>query len=78
MLLIWDVTSATDAKNYYASSVSPGGDASRQDYYSEGQESPAGSAASSRERLGLKRQGRRQGDLRPPLRQSAPDRRTNR
>ena len=38
MLLIWDVTSATDAKNYYATSVSPGTDASRQDYYSEGQE----------------------------------------
>lgn len=39
-LLIWDVTSAADAKNYYASSVAMGASSSRADYYSEGQESP--------------------------------------
>ena len=53
MLLTWDVTSATDAKNYYASSVSPGGELSRQGYYSEGQE-PAGTFGGKlAERLGL-------------------------
>jgi conjugative relaxase-like TrwC/TraI family protein len=40
MLLSYEVTSATDAKNYFASSVSPEVVASRRDYYSEGQESP--------------------------------------
>ena len=54
MLLIWDVTSATDAKNYYATSVSPGTDASRQDYYSEGQETAGRFGGKLAERLGLK------------------------
>ncbi len=54
MLLTWDVTSATDAKNYYASSVSPGAEPSRQDYYSEGQESPGRFGGKLAERLGLK------------------------
>ncbi len=54
MLLTWDVTSATDAKNYYASSVSTGGNASRQDYYSEGQESPGKFGGKLADRLGLK------------------------
>jgi hypothetical protein len=31
MLLTWDVTSASDVKNYYGSSVSPGADSSRHD-----------------------------------------------
>jgi conjugative relaxase-like TrwC/TraI family protein len=53
MLLTWDVTSATDAKNYYASSVSPGADSSRHDYYSEGQESPGKFGGKLGERLGL-------------------------
>jgi len=53
MLLTWDVTSATDAKNYYGSSVSPGGTPSRQDYYSEGQESPGRFGGKLGERLGL-------------------------
>lgn len=53
MLLIWHVTSATDAKNYYASSVSPEAERSRQDYYSEGQESPGRYCGSLAERLGL-------------------------
>lgn len=53
MLLTWDVTSATDAKNYYASSLSPGGQSSRQDYYSEGQESPGRFGGKLGERLGL-------------------------
>jgi conjugative relaxase-like TrwC/TraI family protein len=39
MLLIYDVTSATDAKNYYASCVAAG-PVDRQGYYSEGQDSP--------------------------------------
>ena len=54
MLLTWDVTSATDAKNYYAASVSPGADSSRQDYYSEGQESPGRFGGKLAERLGLR------------------------
>lgn len=53
MLLTWDVTSASDAKNYYASSVSPGADSSRHDYYSEGQESPGRFGGKLGERLGL-------------------------
>jgi conjugative relaxase-like TrwC/TraI family protein len=53
MLLTWDVTSATDAKNYYGSSVSPGADPSRHDYYSEGQESPGKFGGKLAERLGL-------------------------
>lgn len=53
MLLIWHVTSSTDAKNYYASSVSPGAEPSRQDYYSEGQESPGRYGGGLAEQLGL-------------------------
>ena len=53
MLLTWDVTSASDAKNYYASSVSPGADSPRHDYYSEGQESPGRFGGKLGERLGL-------------------------
>ncbi len=53
MLLTWDVTSASDAKNYYGSSVSPGADSSRHDYYSEGQESPGLFGGKLGERLGL-------------------------
>src|SRR5208283_2255131 len=53
MLLTWDVTSASDAKNYYASSVSPGDKPSRQDYYSEGQETPGRFGGKLGERLGL-------------------------
>ncbi len=53
MLLTWDVTSATDAKNYYASCLSPGGQSSRQDYYSEGQDSPGRYGGKVSERLGL-------------------------
>ena len=53
MLLTWDVTSASDAKNYYASSVSPGADSPRHDYYSEGQESPGKFGGKLGERLGL-------------------------
>jgi conjugative relaxase-like TrwC/TraI family protein len=40
MLLIWDVTSATDAKDYYATCLASGTVPDRQGYYSEGQESP--------------------------------------
>ena len=40
MLLSYEVTSAANAKAYFASSVSPEVVASRQGYYSEGQESP--------------------------------------
>jgi conjugative relaxase-like TrwC/TraI family protein len=53
MLLTWDVTSATDAKNYYSSCFSPDGKSSRQDYYSEGQESPGRFGGKLGERLGL-------------------------
>lgn len=53
ILLLWDVTSATDAKNYYGSSVSPGADSSRHGYYSEGQESPGRFGGKLGERLGL-------------------------
>jgi hypothetical protein len=53
MLLTWDVTSATDAKNYYSSCLTPGGGSSRQDYYSEGQESPGRYGGKLGERLGL-------------------------
>jgi conjugative relaxase-like TrwC/TraI family protein len=38
MLTHYEVTSASDAKNYYGSSVSPGAASSRQGYYAEGQE----------------------------------------
>jgi conjugative relaxase-like TrwC/TraI family protein len=40
MLLSYEVTSATDAKNYFASSISPGAEVDRHNYFSEGQESP--------------------------------------
>jgi conjugative relaxase-like TrwC/TraI family protein len=40
MLLSYEVTSAANAKAYFASSVSPEAVSSRQGYYSEGQESP--------------------------------------
>ena len=53
MLLTWDVTSASDAKNYYAASFSPDGKPTRQDYYSEGQESPGRFGGKLAERLGL-------------------------
>ena len=59
MLLTWDVTSASDAKNYYSSSVSLDGKSSRQDYYSEGQESPGRFGGKLGDRLGLSRQGGR-------------------
>ena len=53
MLTIYDVTSATDAKNYYASSVSPEAASARRDYYSEGQESPGLYGGKLAEELGL-------------------------
>ena len=53
MLLIYDVTSATDAKNYYAACLSPGGKADRQGYYSEGQETPGVYGGKLGEELGL-------------------------
>ena len=40
MLTIYDVTSASRAKEYFATSVSPEAVSTRQDYYSEGQEAP--------------------------------------
>lgn len=53
MLTIYDVTSATDAKRYYASSVSPTAASSRQDYYLEGQESPGRYGGELAAELGL-------------------------
>ena len=40
MLLSYEVTSRSDAKNYFAASLSPGGASDRHGYFSEGQESP--------------------------------------
>jgi conjugative relaxase-like TrwC/TraI family protein len=53
MLRIHEVTSATDAKGYYGSSVTHGGEPSRQDYYSEGQESIGHYGGKLGETLGL-------------------------
>ena len=53
MLLIYEVTSATDAKNYFASCLSPGRESTRQDYYSEGQESPGRFGGKLAARLGI-------------------------
>jgi conjugative relaxase-like TrwC/TraI family protein len=53
MLLIWDVTSAADAKNYYSACLAPGVQPDRQGYYSEGQESPGRYGGKLAEELGL-------------------------
>lgn len=53
MLTINDVTSATDAKSYYAACLSPGSVADRQNYYSEGQESPGSYSGKLAEELGI-------------------------
>ncbi len=53
MLTIHEVTSATDAKNYYASSVSPDVGTSRKHYYSEGQEKVGEWGGKLAEKLGL-------------------------
>ena len=53
MLLIWDVTSAADAKSYYAACFGSEGVPDRQGYYSEGQESPGLYGGKLGERLGL-------------------------
>lgn len=53
MLLIWDVSSAADAKNYYAACFDADRVPDRQGYYSEGQESPGMYGGKLAERLGL-------------------------
>jgi conjugative relaxase-like TrwC/TraI family protein len=53
MLLSYEVTSASRAKDYFATSVSPEAIASRQDYYSEGQESPGKYGGKLADVLGL-------------------------
>jgi conjugative relaxase-like TrwC/TraI family protein len=53
MLMSYEVTSASRAKDYFASSVSPEAIASRQDYYSEGQESPGTYGGKLADALGL-------------------------
>jgi conjugative relaxase-like TrwC/TraI family protein len=53
MLLIYEVTSAADAKNYYAGSVAMEARPSRQDYYSEGQEAPGRYGGKLAEQLGI-------------------------
>jgi conjugative relaxase-like TrwC/TraI family protein len=53
MLLSYEVTSASRAKDYFATSVSPEAIASRQDYYSEGQESPGTYGGKLADVLGL-------------------------
>jgi conjugative relaxase-like TrwC/TraI family protein len=53
MLLIWDVTSAADAKDYYGACLAPGRRPDRQGYYSEGQESPGIHLGKLAEELGL-------------------------
>jgi conjugative relaxase-like TrwC/TraI family protein len=53
MLLMWDVTSATDAKNYYAACFSSGVRPDRQGYYSEGQEAPGRYSGKLAEEWGL-------------------------
>lgn len=53
MLLIYEVTSSTDAKNYYAGSVASGALPTRQDYYSEGQERPGRFGGELARQLGL-------------------------
>jgi conjugative relaxase-like TrwC/TraI family protein len=53
MLLIHPVTSATDAKNYYAGSFAAAPTSARQQYYSEGQENAGVFRGKLAERLGL-------------------------
>lgn len=53
MLLIWEVTSAADAKAYYAGSVAVAASPSRQEYYSEGQEAPGRYEGKLAEELGI-------------------------
>jgi conjugative relaxase-like TrwC/TraI family protein len=53
MLLIWDVTSGADAKDYYSACLAPGGQMDRQGYYSEGQESAGLYGGKLAEELGL-------------------------
>ena len=53
MLTIYDVTSASRAKEYFASSVSPEAVSSRQTYYSEGQESPGTYRGKLAEEMGI-------------------------
>ena len=53
MLTHYEVTSATDAKDYYAACLSPGSQPDRQGYYSEGQESPGRYGGTLGKELGL-------------------------
>jgi conjugative relaxase-like TrwC/TraI family protein len=53
MLLIWDVTSGADAKDYYSACLAPGGQPDRQGYYSEGQETAGQYGGKLGEELGL-------------------------
>lgn len=53
MLLSYEVTSASRAKEYFASSVSPEALSARQGYYSEGQESPGTFGGKLADTLGL-------------------------
>ena len=53
MLLIWDVTSAANAKNYYTSCLASGQVPDRHGYFSEGQESPGFYTGKLAERYGL-------------------------
>src|ERR1700731_1836396 len=53
MLLMWDVDSGTDAKDYYAGCLAPGTASDRQGYYSEGQESARRYSGKVGEELGL-------------------------
>lgn len=53
MLLIWDVTSAADAKNYYAECLASAQMPDQLSYYSEGQESPGRYGGMLGEELGL-------------------------
>lgn len=53
MLLIWDVTSAADAKNYYAGCLAAARTPDQLGYYSEGQESPGRYGGKLGEGLGL-------------------------
>lgn len=53
MLLIWEITSGSEAKSYYGGSVAVAAKPARQEYYSEGQEAPGRYSGKLAEELGL-------------------------
>lgn len=53
MILSYEVTSGTDARNYFASRMSLAAGSSRQDYYAAGQESPGVFGGKLGDELGL-------------------------